>query len=1034
MRNGILFIYMVSVFFFMGQLHAQQWSWKFPKAGSNHLHAIKHLSGESWIAAGESGSLFKTTSNGASWYQVYSPAGNRYFEDIFAVNGSVIYASANRADELPEHITIKSTDGGESWFEIASAEGVFFSKLQFLNEQTGFALTGNRIFKTTNGGQSWSAGPYISAEYGFSDFHFVNENEGFTAGSFGAFAKTTDGGATWINSVTPYTNGLFAVWFISSTTGYIAGASNQIGRTTNGGASWITTTLEDVVGFYDIQFSGSTGYAVGWYGAIYKTTNTGVSWSRENVPGSSGENLYSVSLNGSETALASGQYGAVYLRNASSTWYDVNPRRLGSSTSIAWATAEKGFVTLSSGYLLSTTDSGETWSERPLIEGVYTTKAAFADPNHGVVFTWSDTFFYTSNGGSSWIKRLLPAGATAPNTAYFPSEFTGYAGGNNGSILKTTNRGFSWTHSTGPDGAAIHDIFFLNDSTGFIATPSNGIHKTTDGGATWVRKAYYQALSFSFPSSTVGYAAGWGLYMLKTTDAGETWLPVTVPNFSLHSYATVFVSELIGYVSGPHIYKTTDGGNNWFAERDAMGSSDRAVYDMELAPDGNLWAVSSFSGIHKLKETPATRGGLILPVTEAVAGNKIPVDVFIDVPLNRNFLSVQFSFNGYGSNLIFDSLSTSATISAGDGWYTSVNSADNTIRFAASGTFPHRGAGIIVRLWFTVAPGASGILPLNFISALIDNGAAPTDTMNGRISLLFPNYGDVDLNTFVQAYDASLVLQYVSSLIGLNDQQRINANVTTDAGITAFDASIILRYITGLITSLPYSGTDFAEGTISLADMNGASGSLIEIPVTFTNTSNIYSLNGKMNFDASMLEFDGVTWSDELAGFSTYSNAVGDEVHFASASSKSYTKPESSVIGTFRFKVKQTARPGAEAHIYVAELRLNENPLLYNAAGGKITIDGPDGSQQIPEEFGIQQNYPNPFNPATIIRVALPQQGIVSIKVYSITGALIKSETISAPAGYTDYRFNASGLPSGIYLALFEHDGIRKNIKMILTK
>lgn len=66
-----------------------------------------------------------------------------------------------------------------------------------------------------------------------------------------------------------------------------------------------------------------------------------------------------------------------------------------------------------------------------------------------------------------------------------------------------------------------------------------------------------------------------------------------------------------------------------------------------------------------------------------------------------------------------------------------------------------------------------------------------------------PLLGDVSLNGQVLAYDASLTLQYVATLIPLNPLQLLVADVSGTAGVSAFDASLILQYVAGLIQSFP---------------------------------------------------------------------------------------------------------------------------------------------------------------------------------------------------------------------------------------
>ena len=41
--------------------------------------------------------------------------------------------------------------------------------------------------------------------------------------------------------------------------------------------------------------------------------------------------------------------------------------------------------------------------------------------------------------------------------------------------------------------------------------------------------------------------------------------------------------------------------------------------------------------------------------------------------------------------------------------------------------------------------------------------------------------------------------------------------------------------------------------------------------------------------------------------------------------------------------------------------------------------------------FTLQQNYPNPFNPTTTINFNVQVDGIVTLKIYDITGRLVKT-------------------------------------------
>ncbi|MBF8296025.1 MAG: hypothetical protein HW389_2570 [Bacteroidetes bacterium] len=74
-------------------------------------------------------------------------------------------------------------------------------------------------------------------------------------------------------------------------------------------------------------------------------------------------------------------------------------------------------------------------------------------------------------------------------------------------------------------------------------------------------------------------------------------------------------------------------------------------------------------------------------------------------------------------------------------------------------------------------------------------------------------------------------------------------------------------------------------------------------------------------------------------------------------------------------------------------------------------------SQNSPHGFSLYQNYPNPFNPTTNFEFRISNFGFVSLKVFDVLGrevALLVQE--QKEAGYYVVQWNASGLPSGIYL------------------
>lgn len=71
----------------------------------------------------------------------------------------------------------------------------------------------------------------------------------------------------------------------------------------------------------------------------------------------------------------------------------------------------------------------------------------------------------------------------------------------------------------------------------------------------------------------------------------------------------------------------------------------------------------------------------------------------------------------------------------------------------------------------------------------------------------------------------------------------------------------------------------------------------------------------------------------------------------------------------------------------------------------------------IPSEITLQQNYPNPFNASTTITYGLPERAQVTLRVYDVTGRMLKALVSSEQqAGYHSIPFNAEALASGVYI------------------
>ncbi|MBN8571012.1 MAG: T9SS type A sorting domain-containing protein [Ignavibacteria bacterium] len=157
---------------------------------------------------------------------------------------------------------------------------------------------------------------------------------------------------------------------------------------------------------------------------------------------------------------------------------------------------------------------------------------------------------------------------------------TGFAGGYNGTLLKTVTTGNSWQIINLNDtNLYIQKIYFKDQSTGFVLANKlesfnwfSQIYKTTNGGNNWfldqTQIDNVLLLNIEFVNSNIGYMSG-GLYandpgkFFKSTNGGLSWEELET-GLSRSLSSQKFINEFTGFAGTSYgIYKTTDGAYSW---------------------------------------------------------------------------------------------------------------------------------------------------------------------------------------------------------------------------------------------------------------------------------------------------------------------------------------------------------------------------------------------------------------------------------------------------------------------------------------
>jgi hypothetical protein len=111
-----------------------------------------------------------------------------------------------------------------------------------------------------------------------------------------------------------------------------------------------------------------------------------------------------------------------------------------------------------------------------------------------------------------------------------------------------------------------------------------------------------------------------------------------------------------------------------------------------------------------------------------------------------------------------------------------------------------------------------------------------------------------------------------------------------------------------------------------------------------------------------------------------------------------------------------------------------------NACYVATAVEESPGSEAPRFRSQLFQNAPNPFNPSTTIRYSVSQRGPVTLDIFSVGGARVRT-LVSRPhdPGVYDVRWNGtddSGRPvaSGVYFYKLRSTGFADSKKLILLK
>lgn len=147
---------------------------------------------------------------------------------------------------------------------------------------------------------------------------------------------------------------------------------------------------------------------------------------------------------------------------------------------------------------------------------------------------------------------------------------------------------------------------------------------------------------------------------------------------------------------------------------------------------------------------------------------------------------------------------------------------------------------------------------------------------------------------------------------------------------------------------------------------------------------------------------------------------------------------------SFPFEYSAPAIPGTQI-LFAAgnSVNFNNNPTgdQWNFAPNKNVVvrtvisSVEEQMTSLPVEFSLAQNYPNPFNPDTNFEFQLARAGLVSLRLYDLSGkevATVIHQELSA--GRHRVQWNAGPLASGVYVYRLQVGPLSESKKLVLMK
>ncbi len=636
--------------------------------------------------------VYKTTDAGQSWRHVHDLNSSYFFEAVIdPIDPHKVHVLLDRGVQsstdggntwiyrpFPDDIN----GSGTILADRANPGVLYVAARRIMAPPPNFIGSALAILKSTDGGATWAVTTLTSpAAWSARTTCLVQDPAdsrilvagGSTSDATGTFAwlfRTTDGGATWTQIPTPPASYVFSLAVDSSISNRILAGTNQgVFISQDGGSTWANVLSSGIIWKVAFDAGGSSVLYAGTNGQFLKSVDGGANW-QTGPTGVVESKCTGLAVAAPGRLFVSSQAGIRASLDAGSTWQDrMTGVRANPVNAVSVSPSSPNIVYFSgdSGELFKSVDFGETVASLPFPQPTAMIRKIAVNPAEANdLFVQGHGLLRSRDGGLTWAPLL-------PRCSDFLLARTGVSrifalaneSNDNGdhivaTFFKSVDGGLTWSTSPVMNNAQVSlwstalAIDSVDENIVYIGINYSDwenqsifgglVFKSADGGASWTEiirwpdKRVYRIAADPTVPGILYLAASDGVY--KSANAGASWRKTgdfysgEAGNFEFHPLD----AREIWIGCRDDAFFSRDRGESW--SRTYGWSLPPHLTQLDFAPDGGrLYAGTWPSGAYRLTRSAGDFTARISGTIRTAAGAPIAGVTLFSTAVSGTFVT-----------------------------------------------------------------------------------------------------------------------------------------------------------------------------------------------------------------------------------------------------------------------------------------------------------------------------------------------------------------------------------------------------------